>query len=218
MPVARIKNVRAVITPAYRNSSARYVSSTLPRQAMPTSSSSNDPRGGEPVDDIDVVFDYPSSAQGKLSRDSPSLESAGLGSAMYGGQYTGRGIDEAMDSARSAMDSMGSKMGSSAGSMGSKMDSMGNTIKGEIRNNIKEPMKRLDKEMGFPDNNMIYMGLGALGLGALYLGLREPPPSEEIRRRDPTLDARRGMQNVKHNYPAHAPLENKVEKMIGRTG
>lgn len=63
-----------------------------------------------------------------------------------------------------------------------------------------------------------YAGLGALGLAALYVTLREPGVTEEVRRRDPTLDARRGMHNVKHDLPAHAPLENKVEKMIGRTG
>lgn len=180
------------------------MSSTLPRLATATSS---DPRGEKPVDDIDVVFDYPSEAQGNLSRGSPSLESAGLGPGMYGGQYTGRGIDDTIDAAKGTMNNMGSKV-----------DSMGNTIKSEMRDHIKEPMKRLDKEMGFPDNNMIYMGLGALGLGALYMGLREPPVPEEVRRRDPTVDVIRGMQNVQHNHPAHAPLENKVEKMIGRSG
>lgn len=48
--------------------------------------------------------------------------------------------------------------------------------------------------------------------------LRQPGQSEKMGRWDPTMDARLAMHGTKHNYPAHAPLEKKMEKMIGRGG
>ncbi|KAK4225361.1 hypothetical protein QBC38DRAFT_368905 [Podospora fimiseda] len=192
-------SLRPTASRAMPRLSFRPFSTSLPR-AIAAETQPTDPRGGSPVDDMDVVFDYPSAAQGSPSKTSPSLESSGLGPGVYGGKYTGQGIDETIDSMKHSMGSM--KEG----------------VKDTMENMESKPMKRIDKEMGYPDNNFIYAGLGALGLGALYMTLREPPPSEEIRRRDPTVDARRTMRDAKHNYPAHAPLENKVEKMIGRTG
>ncbi|KAK4165468.1 hypothetical protein QBC43DRAFT_234683, partial [Cladorrhinum sp. PSN259] len=206
---------------------ARSLSTTLPRPASPSPA---DPRGGDPVDDIDVVFDYPSEAQGSISNSPPSLESSGLGAGLYpGGKYTGKGIDDTIGSMRHTMGSMKEGMKDTMDEMKDGMGEMKDNMMGEamgsmggvgrmVGSQFKEPMKRIDKEMGYPDNNVIYAGLGALGLGALYMTLREPPPTEEIRRRDPTVDARRTMRNAKHDYPAHAPLENKVEKMIGRSG
>ncbi|KAK0669799.1 hypothetical protein QBC41DRAFT_355466 [Cercophora samala] len=206
MPIPKPQVLRTSLTPLYRSSSARYVSSTLSRLATATSPSTrsniNDPRGGAPVDDIDLVFDYPTSQQASPSTSPPSLESSGLSaSSISGGAYTGRGFD------------MDETITSAQETAGHVKDKMGN-----VMHTSKETIKRVDKEMGYPDNNVIYAGLGALGLAALYVTLREPGVTEEVRRRDPTLDARRGMQNVKHDLPAHAPLENKVEKMIGRTG
>jgi len=155
--------LRSVTLQACR--SVRCLSSTIPR--APTSTLS-DPRGGEPVNDIDVVFDYPSEAQGSMSHNPPSLESAGLGAGMYGGKYTGKGIDEAM--------------GSMKGSMGGI---------GRVGSSMKEPMKKIDKEMGYPNNNVIYAGLGALGLAALYMKLRQPGQREKTHGWDANIDARR---------------------------
>ncbi|KAK3985432.1 hypothetical protein QBC44DRAFT_335151 [Cladorrhinum sp. PSN332] len=193
MPKIRVTSIRpsalrALALPSCR--SARLLSTTLPRAA--TETKRPDPRGDSPVDDIDVVFDYPSQAQGSMSKNRPSLESSGLGPGVYGGKYSGRGIDD---------------------TIGSMKDSMKEGMKDTMGGAFKEPMKRIDKEMGYPDNNVLYAGLGALGLGALYMTLRERRPSV-----DPTADARRTMANANHDHPAHAPLENKVEKIIGRTG
>lgn len=173
--------------------------------------------GGEPVNDIDVVFDYPSQAQGSMAHGRPSLESAGLGAGMYGGRYTGKGIDETIGSMKGGVNSvkegMESTMGQMKDTMGGMEDSLGNTM-GE------EPiMKKIDKEMGYPDNKVIYAGLGALGLAALYMKLRQPGQNEKkMGRWDPSVDARFAMHGTKPNHPAHAPLGNKIEKMIGRGG
>ncbi|KAK0702427.1 hypothetical protein B0T21DRAFT_353538 [Apiosordaria backusii] len=202
MPIPKSQALRSSLTPLYRASSARYVSSTLPRAlATPTSPSSRttsnikDPLGGPPVEDIDLVFDYPTSAQASPSASPPTLESEGLSaSSISGGAYTGRGFSDRDETIMSAQETVEQVK-----------DKMGNVI-----HTSKATMKRVDKEMGYPDNNVLYAGLGALGLAALYVTLREPRVSEEVRR---------GKQDVNPNMPAHAPpLENKVEKMIGRTG
>ncbi|KAK4196463.1 hypothetical protein QBC40DRAFT_234371 [Triangularia verruculosa] len=205
MPIPKPQILRTSLTPLFRSSSARYVSSTLPR-AMATATNDprdpRDPRGGAPVEDIDLVFDYPTSQQASPNPHHPSLESSGLSaSSISGGAYTGKGfdMDETITSTQETVEQVKDKMGN-------------------VMHKSKATMKRVDKEMGYPDNNVIYAGLGALALAALYVTLREPRVSEEVRRRNPTVDARGGMQNVKHDMPAHAPLENKVEKMIGRTG
>lgn len=117
--------------------------------------------GGDPVNDIDVVFDYPSQAQGSMSHGRPSLESAGLGAGMYGGEYTGKGIDETIGSMKSGMkEGMENTMGQMKDTMGEMKDSLGNTMGsmggiGRMGSSMKEPMKRIDKEMGYPDNKVM---------------------------------------------------------------
>jgi len=171
--------------------------------------------GGDPVNDIDVVFDYPSQAQGSMAHGLPSLESAGLGAGMYGGRYTGKGIDDAVGSMKSGANSvkegMESKMGQMKDTMGGMKDSLGNTMG-------KDAMKGMDTEMGHPENKFIYAGLGALGLAALYMKLRQPGQTEKKVRWDPSMDARSALHGTSRAQPAHAPLEKKIEKMIGRGG
>lgn len=63
---------------ALRPASTRCLSTSAARcWATPTNRyPPNDPRGGEPVEDIDVVFDYPS--QGQVSHQKVPLERSGL--------------------------------------------------------------------------------------------------------------------------------------------
>lgn len=67
--------LRSALRPA-----ARSLSTTAARSATPTagkpSYGPNDPRGGIPVDDIDVVFDYPS--EGQTAHQKQPLEASGL--------------------------------------------------------------------------------------------------------------------------------------------
>ncbi|KXX81624.1 hypothetical protein MMYC01_202189 [Madurella mycetomatis] len=116
-------------------SATRCLSTTAARPATPTAGKPygpNDVHGGNPVDDIDVVFDYPS--EGQTSHQKQPLESSGLD------------IHSAIP----------------------------HHPKSDMKGGAQQPMgKRLGKEMGYPNNNMIYMGLGALGLGGLYMKASE---------------------------------------------
>ncbi|GAB1319792.1 Gram-positive cocci surface proteins LPxTG domain-containing protein [Madurella fahalii] len=130
-------SVRRTTCPA-----TRCLSITTARPATPTAGKPygpTDSRGGNPVDDIDVVFDYPS--EGQTAHQKQPLESSGLD------------IHSAMPHH--------SKSGMKAG--------------------VQQPMgRRLGKEMGYPNNNMIYMGLGALGLGGLYMATRRRGEASSI--------------------------------------
>lgn len=139
MPIPKPQVLRTF----YRSSSARHVSSTPARLATATSPSSrsniNDPRGGAPVDDIDLVFDYPTSQQASPSTSPPSLESSGLSaSSISGGAYTGHGfdMDETIMSAQETVGQVKDKMG-------------------DVMHTSKATIKRVDKEMGYPDNNVM---------------------------------------------------------------
>jgi hypothetical protein len=94
----------------------RCLSTTAARCATPTGGKvygPNDPRGGNPVDDIDLVFDYPT--EGQASHQKQPLETSGLDihSAM---PHHPKGVKAGMQQA------------------------MG---------------KKLDKEMGYPENRMM---------------------------------------------------------------
>ncbi|KAL2132198.1 hypothetical protein VTI74DRAFT_4113 [Chaetomium olivicolor] len=111
-------------------STTRCLSTTTVRPwATPTSrpTQSDQRAAGNPVDDIDLVFDYPSEAQGSYQKQ--PLETAGLDlhSALPHHPKPGKG-----------------QLGAGAG-----------------------------KEMA-PDSNVMYryIGLGALGLGGLYMMMR----------------------------------------------
>ncbi|KAL2263587.1 hypothetical protein VTK26DRAFT_6054 [Humicola hyalothermophila] len=139
----------ATLRPAVRlgtTRTARCLSTTTLRSlATPTGRQPpKDPHSQPPVDDIDLVFDYPT--EGQASYQKQPLEQSGLDlhSAMPHHQPQGPA-----KAAGDAMRSAGQSMPSGAG--------------------------RLGKEVGSGEgNNMLYFGIGALGLGGLYMMMRRP--------------------------------------------
>ncbi|KAH6842211.1 hypothetical protein B0I37DRAFT_313580 [Chaetomium sp. MPI-CAGE-AT-0009] len=115
----------------------------------------NDPRGANPVDDIDLVFDYPS--EGQTSHQKQPLEASGL-------DY------------HSALPHKQNVPG--AGKMG--------------------------KEMGATDSNVIYIGLGAVGLGGLYMMMRRPNPKNKSNMAQPG------------DLAAQKPAESQMDRVLGR--
>ncbi|KAK4236695.1 hypothetical protein C8A03DRAFT_16679 [Achaetomium macrosporum] len=113
----RPSTLRCLSTTAFRASPA------TPQRDRP-SYGPNDPRGGNPVDDIDVVFDFPS--EGQASYQKRSLEDSGL-------------------DIHSAMPHHPSQH-----------------MKG----------KGMGKDMAEGNVMYRYIGLGALGLGGLYMVMR----------------------------------------------
>ncbi|EAQ84358.1 predicted protein [Chaetomium globosum CBS 148.51] len=119
----------------------------------------NDPRGANPVDDIDLVFDYPS--EGQTSHQKEPLEKSGLDyhSALPHRPKVGQNIP-------------------GAGKMG--------------------------KEMGATDSNVIYIGLGAVGLGGLYMMMRRRNPNPKSNMTQPG------------DLAAQKPAETQMERVLGR--
>jgi hypothetical protein len=64
------------LLPLLRRPATRCLSTTTAARANPQRYGPNDPRGGSPVDDIDVVFDFPS--EGQASYQKRTLEESGL--------------------------------------------------------------------------------------------------------------------------------------------
>ncbi|AEO64784.1 b14cec5e-8126-4869-bee9-d41d5cbd1dda [Thermothielavioides terrestris] len=127
---------------------SRCLSTTAARPwATPTNRyPPSDARGGIPVEDIDVVFDYPS--DGQASHQKTPLEQSGL-------------------DLHSAMPHYPKASSTAAGMAGAQ---------------------RMGKEMGYTDSNAMYryIGLGALGLGGLYLFMRRRNPPAEPASKDRT--------------------------------
>ncbi|KAK3305032.1 uncharacterized protein B0T15DRAFT_511009 [Chaetomium strumarium] len=154
--VTNVNNLVLLRRPANRSNylsttAAAFRASPAPpqRDHRPSASSSygpNDPRGGSPVDDIDVVFDFPS--EGQASYQKRSLDESGLDihSAMPHHQ---RGA--------AAAAAAGMKRGGGAKEM----------AEGNV-------MYVLLNQVLFPYG---YIGLGALGLGGLYMVMRRRGPS-----------------------------------------
>ncbi|KAK3291440.1 uncharacterized protein B0H64DRAFT_435793 [Chaetomium fimeti] len=123
----------------------------------------NDPRGANPVDDIDLVFDYPS--EGQTSHQKEPLETSGLDyhSALPHHPKPG----------------------------------MGQNIPGT---------GKMGKGMGATDSNVMYryIGLGAVGLGGLYMMMRRPNPKSKSNMTQPG------------DLTAQKPAENQMERVLGR--
>ncbi|KAL2015395.1 hypothetical protein VTK56DRAFT_5549 [Thermocarpiscus australiensis] len=140
----------ASLRAALRLGPTRCLSTSAARPwATPTNRyAPNDPRGGNPVDDIDLVFDYPT--EGQVSYQKQTLEASGV----HPKQAVGSGT--------------------------------------------------LGKAVRFADHNAIYIGLGALGLGGLYM---------LTRRKNGGSKSESGNQG---DMSAQRPIGSKMERMIGR--
>ncbi|KAK4151220.1 hypothetical protein C8A00DRAFT_17355 [Chaetomidium leptoderma] len=141
---------------------ARCLSTTTIRPwATPTSRPpSSTARSDNPVDDIDLVFDYPSESQGSYQKQ--HLDSSGLDlhSAMPHHPKQGQSIPGA---------------------------------------------GRLGKEMGTADSgNIKYIGLGAVGLGGLYMMMRRGGTKSNSNMAEPG------------DLAAQKSADSNMERMLGR--
>ncbi|KAK4113001.1 hypothetical protein N656DRAFT_797547 [Canariomyces notabilis] len=133
-------------TTAVRLTSVRSLSTSSSWRANPTKqSSSNDPRDSTPVDDIDLVFDYPT--QRKEAYEKQSSKPPGMDPKQAVGS------------------------------------------------------KRAGRAMGFSDNKAMYIGLGAVGLGGVYM----------YRRRGNS-----GAKNQSEQSRTSAGTTSNMERAIGR--
>ncbi|KAK4142733.1 uncharacterized protein C8A04DRAFT_38107 [Dichotomopilus funicola] len=127
----------------------------------------NDTRNtNDPVDDIDLVFDYPSENQ--TSHQKERLETSGL-------DY------------RSAMPHPPKP------SLGQQTPGTG----------------QMGEGIGATDSNVKYIGLGAIGLGGLYMMMRRPPQKK-------SSQAQGSNMTQPGDIAAQKPAGSEVEKMLGR--